>query len=679
MRILLHLLPIFFLTVNLSLNAQVKRVTTVPPLSNNNGSSGVSWNLQAGSSPIIIRDIGYLSYSGSYTYSIWYNPSPINNPSPGWAVNASGGWILIGNYTFTGNGTTVVSVTGSTMNFKIPANTTYGMAITSTSMPYMTYDASLGSTFTNNNECTILIGPGIGYGGSATSMSNHPRSFIGYVDYEVSQNLPNSAHISEICSPSSPMCGGLSNALSLKVFNDGKLPLDSITFGGRIHYQLGSVRDTFDIPDNKWKGHVASGEESSCQTIYNWSNGFRTGDSLYLWTKLPNGVVDSAWQDDTILFVIKPQMASGLYTIGDTLHDFVDLKSAFSTLCDTFGGICDTVIFELDSSSKGSFQYFGQYDICDVAGTSWNSPVIVRSNPNLATPITLWYDSLDKDNNYIVKFSGSHHMIFENLKFSAVDLGSYNNNYSGNVQLGEKSSDVRLVNCDFESDHKTSTSSNHTLVWSESNLGDNISIEDCDFSYGSIGVSLTNGSSHNIWNNGFKHQTFQGVSLSETKNSKVTSNDFVSLSLYISSASDKPSTFSSAIYLNNNKGALEVSNNVVKSSNSQWPASGITFDGHNALNQSVEVSNNSINIGQAWSSVVYHGIHCEGVKDVGIHYNSAAVTGNNIENAGVFASASSGIEMNNNIFASMLRGFAIDMASGGSVARSDYNDLYSPT
>ncbi|MCB0482397.1 MAG: hypothetical protein KDC83_13295, partial [Flavobacteriales bacterium] len=232
--------------------------------------------------------------------------------------------------------------------------------------------SSGGSTFFCLNKGSSVTGAYRNYSTSYNaSVAAGSGAYMLDMGFDLgSSGYPNSATIGKVCSPASPTCGNIPTVLSATILNKGKAPLDSVKMGARIHYQLGAIRDTAFVPEFNWKGFLASGEESKCQTFFNWSNGFRTGDSVYLWTRLPNGIVDSAWQDDTILYVIKPSMASGLYTIGDTLHDFVDLKSAFSTLCDTFGGVCDTVIFELDSSSKGSFQYFGQYDICDVAGTS---------------------------------------------------------------------------------------------------------------------------------------------------------------------------------------------------------------------------------------------------------------------------------------------------------------------
>lgn len=509
--------------------------------------------------------------------------------------------------------------------------------------------------------------------------TNGQRSNINFREIEIieSPEFKHSARIGNICSPTSPTCGTIPTSLVASVYNMGTLPLDSVTMGARIHYQLGSIRDTVFTPEFYWKGHLNSKEESTCDTIFNWSNGFRTGDSIYIWTAYPNGVLDTAYEDDTTLLIIRPSMPAGLYTIGDTLHDFTSLAEAFTTLCDTFGGVCDTVIFELDSSSKGSFTYWGQYDICNVSGTSWNAPIIVRSNDTLGKPITLFFDSCDKDNNYLLGFDGSNHMIFENLNISTSDA-AYRNGFSSNVKFKQNSSDIRFIDVNFMSDQTGSAAGGHTLITSESGLGDNISIENCNFSQGSTGISLDGGDDHSITGSRFVNQYFQGVVLSNTRDAEIAENTFSSNSALVSSAVNDPNSFASAIFMSNNKGGYDIHDNLVRSSNSEWPVAGIVVEGHNALSQQAYAYNNVINIGQPWSSVIYHPIHVEGSRDVDFYFNTAAVSGNNLQNAALFADASSGIILKNNILAAMLRGFSIDLKTGGSVSNSDYNDLYSP-
>ena len=154
-------------------------VTTFPPLINNNGSAGVTFEIKA-NAPIEITDIKNLFDPGNISAQVWYRIGGVqhatgNAPS----VTTANGWVQHFTGGVTGNGSTPVSITGMN-SFKVPAGTKVGVAIIG-GLRYQNWTASTQDTFTDNT-LTIYTGTGKGYGGGGT-WPNHPRQFLGSVTY----------------------------------------------------------------------------------------------------------------------------------------------------------------------------------------------------------------------------------------------------------------------------------------------------------------------------------------------------------------------------------------------------------------------------------------------------------------------------------------------------------------
>src|SRR5690606_9282622 len=116
-------------------------LSTTSTFSNNNGSGTVTFNLQNNNSyGIVITDIeGVTVSSGAQTAELWYKTTPVNG-APG-AISTANGWTQAATGSFTGvanNTTTTTQVFLSGLNFVIPANTTYGIAVSSSGQRYYT-------------------------------------------------------------------------------------------------------------------------------------------------------------------------------------------------------------------------------------------------------------------------------------------------------------------------------------------------------------------------------------------------------------------------------------------------------------------------------------------------------------------------------------------------------------
>jgi len=156
---------------------------------------------------------------------------PTTTPTSSNESLSANSWIKLGTFASTGNNSAPISLTNKGLNLIIPANKTYGFAIfskTGSSMNYMTYNSSLPKSWHNNNECKITVGPNVGFGIENSGKANYyPRSFVGFVDYELSNKAPKISFIKNdtICSGSI----GDSLLFSIKDVDVGDLELMKLT------------------------------------------------------------------------------------------------------------------------------------------------------------------------------------------------------------------------------------------------------------------------------------------------------------------------------------------------------------------------------------------------------------------------------------------------------------------
>jgi len=159
-------------------------VTTSPPLTANNGQSGVTFEVIS-TDPIIITGISNTFNSGSQSGSVWMRLGGVQGTvgvAPN--VSAAGGWTqVIPNFTATGNNTTPVPIVTTTpISITIPANTPVGFFIGG-GLRYQTHTGP-PDVFTDGT-LTVRTGTNYGYGGAAPNPIFHPRQFLGVINYDL--------------------------------------------------------------------------------------------------------------------------------------------------------------------------------------------------------------------------------------------------------------------------------------------------------------------------------------------------------------------------------------------------------------------------------------------------------------------------------------------------------------
>jgi hypothetical protein len=165
-RSLLLLVCIF---LNISSFAQTS-ISTTSTFTNTATANTVTFNFQnTNSYPVIITNVeGIVSVFGDIDVALWYKTTAING-SPG-AISTANGWTLSGAQTIAGIGNTTTNITQpflSNISLTIPANVTYGIAVSATKVGSLLGVQRMGdapvTVTVGNGNCNVLSGANIGY------------------------------------------------------------------------------------------------------------------------------------------------------------------------------------------------------------------------------------------------------------------------------------------------------------------------------------------------------------------------------------------------------------------------------------------------------------------------------------------------------------------------------------
>jgi Secretion system C-terminal sorting domain len=157
---------------------------------NNNNNALVTFNIQnTNNVPIVIRSIScHLGTIAINNVSLLYNLNPINDNALPWDGGIVGagqnGWISGGSAVISNSNTAngVVPVLDG-LTVTIPANTTYGFALSTNTLQYSTLSAGV-NTFSGGGV-NLITGNGVSWGGTIapSTPANYPRGFIGSITW----------------------------------------------------------------------------------------------------------------------------------------------------------------------------------------------------------------------------------------------------------------------------------------------------------------------------------------------------------------------------------------------------------------------------------------------------------------------------------------------------------------
>ena len=185
------LIPLaLILLIFTKINAQTPTTITTSYSFTGNANNGIMFNIQnTNRYPIIITDItSYFNIGGSTNnFQVLLNPSPISSSGGTWSQGnvgvGSNGWILGWSSAITPSAGSVNSLSGGTMSVKIPAYSTYGVAICGDVASAIGYSSSVSAGITTfaSGGVSMITGDNIAWSLAAlpSGGSSYPRGLVG--------------------------------------------------------------------------------------------------------------------------------------------------------------------------------------------------------------------------------------------------------------------------------------------------------------------------------------------------------------------------------------------------------------------------------------------------------------------------------------------------------------------
>lgn len=430
---LLSFIAIVFMHLSIYKNANAQGViTTTASFLNNNGSGVVTFNFQnTNSSPIVITDIaGLTGNSGAVGVELWYNTTPVNG-TPG-VISTANGWVQEAVGTITGIANTTTTTTQpffTGLNFIIPANTTYGIAVYADGQRYFTMTTA--QTFSDLG-CNLITGPNVSYGGGAPNGSAPtftPRGWIGTINF-----APLAACTG---APTAGTASAPANVCANQQFN---LSLSGQTIGTGVTYQWLSATS-------------ATGPWTPITGATTWSETVsQTTDTYYACEVV---CTNSSLADTTAAIFVQtnPNLPGGTYTIGatGTYPNFTAAVAAMSC------GIAGPVVFNV---LPGSGPYNEQIEIPQIINSNSTNTITFNGSGE-----TITYSTTGTADNYIIRLNGADYITIDSLN---VVSQSATNNFGIHLTNDADFNTINNCNIDLTSTLSSTLSSNAGIVVSGS-------------------------------------------------------------------------------------------------------------------------------------------------------------------------------------------------------------------
>ncbi|WP_107040374.1 right-handed parallel beta-helix repeat-containing protein, partial [Brumimicrobium mesophilum] len=244
-----------------------------------------------------------------------------------------------------------------------------------------------------------------------------------YYNFYPNQCSPNNAAITSIGAIDIDSCLTIED-IKVDLFNDGNNDLTSCW----IFFEANGV-----LEDSLyWTGNLASGATLNDLFVTTFADFYPSAD-ISIWTELPNAVVDTYPENDTLRIQISPNRLLGSYSVGGINPDFITLADAFNVLDNH--GVCGDVILNIrdgvyqetifiDSISADNMNYN-----VTIQSEGQDPQVVIIDSLNFEAQRThnLEFRNLTFKNGNFDFNSGSSNITFDQNHFDTVELGVYMN------------------------------------------------------------------------------------------------------------------------------------------------------------------------------------------------------------------------------------------------------------
>lgn len=408
----------------------------------------------------------------------------------------------------------------------------------------------------------------------------------------------------------------------------------------------GSAFDTY-----SWSGVL---KPSEIKRVILGMKNFTFGQehSLKAWTSLPNGMQDVVAINDSSKVGGLFTALNGTYTIGGTNPDFNNFTSAANYLIK--GGVKNKVIFNVRDGL-----YTEQVAIPYIKGSYISDGIVFQSEGGDSTKVVLSY-SANSSNNFTLQIKNG-----VNIDINKISFRANNTSYGHAIEL-INTSKINIKNCILQGVATTNSGSSMSLLYSSNSPDSAIIIKDCKFLNGSNGIYLEGNSSRNsndisIIGNLFESQFSNAIYISNNQAPSLLRNSITMNSTYTKKG----------IYLYNCKKAIVVGNKIDLDNNGYGIY--MNYCNSDGLNKT-SIINNFISV-RGLTEV--YGLYLNSNQFVNIFFNSISIYSDNINSSSFYSYYDNDLNLKNNIFANLGKGYAINIGTTSSITSSDYNNLYS--
>ena len=607
---------------------------------------------------IILTDVGRYTattYNGT-NHEIWYSSTSLS----GAVTLAAPAWTMISQQTVAGITTTGVNNVNTGINFYMPQGAIYRFAAyTSSTNSYS--GVGVGSctpnVLTNNGVSMILgdyqiAGAYVGY-----AATNNPRFYTGSITWTPVASAPNNAGVTSIDSPF-VFCSGPQNVVAT-VRNFGNNVIDSVD----VNWSVNGVVQTplhYTTPIDTFS---STGSYSTQVTLGSFS--FPSSLSqLKVWTSLPNGIVDTANGNDTMMTAIQPSLY-GNFVIGGTNPDFPTFTDAVNAL-NSFG-VCSAVTFLVADGV-----YTEQISIGDVVGASATNTITFTSVSGNTANCQMQFAGTTT-NNYVVKLNSSSFITMEGIGFNNTSTASQRV-----LELAGAAHDNTFDGCLFITPNTTTSSNLRAVIYANSGAMVNNTVKNSSITGGSYGVyhygsSTTARASGFLFENnnvtGWNNYGFYGY---YNSNLRVTGNTFLS-----GQASATTTSYGLYIWYSNN--GSEISYNKV-TPNAVGAPTYASYMGYleGSLSNPAKYTNNVIVAGLPTNTGVTYGAYCSSFGFAIFEHNNIIAQGTSASSRGLYLTSGAYNKLyNNNIITTGPSGMCAYYTPSYVVLESENNNMYS--
>jgi len=201
-------------------------------------------------------------------------------------------------------------------------------------------------------------------------------------------------------------------------------------------------------------------------------------DTFTVWTTMPNGVIDTTTNNDTVAAYIKPSL-TGTYTIGGFSPDYTSFSSAISDLNSI--GICGPIVFNVRQNI-----YTEQVEIGAINGISSTNTITFQSDPGNTIMPVIQYGPTTLADNYTLRLAaGASYISFDSLNFKTTGTS-----YSTVVSIPGNTDYITINNCKLDGYNNATTSTYQAVLYQTGGLSNYNVFTNNELNNGSYGIYM---------------------------------------------------------------------------------------------------------------------------------------------------------------------------------------------